>query len=52
MGLLFDLSDTPGVIQGPPLVPGQNTRVILRGLSYDDEAIDKLIADGAVFESS
>jgi crotonobetainyl-CoA:carnitine CoA-transferase CaiB-like acyl-CoA transferase len=51
MGLLFDLTDTPGVIQGPPLVPGQNTRAIMLGLGYDDEAIDKLIADGAIFES-
>ena len=52
MGLLFDLSETPGVVQAPPLVPGQNTRVIMHSLGYDDEAIDKLIADGAVFESA
>jgi crotonobetainyl-CoA:carnitine CoA-transferase CaiB-like acyl-CoA transferase len=52
MGLLFDLSATPGVVQAPPLVPGQNTRVIMHGLGYDDEAIDKLIADGAVFEAA
>jgi crotonobetainyl-CoA:carnitine CoA-transferase CaiB-like acyl-CoA transferase len=52
MGLLFDLSETPGVVQGPPLVPGQDTRTILGRLGYDDEAIDKLIADGAVFEAS
>ncbi|HEX4431351.1 MAG TPA: CoA transferase [Frankiaceae bacterium] len=51
-GLLFDLSATPGVVQGPPLVPGQNTRVILHRLGYDDDAIDKLIADGAVFEAA
>jgi crotonobetainyl-CoA:carnitine CoA-transferase CaiB-like acyl-CoA transferase len=50
MGLLYDLSETPGVIQGPPLVPGQNTRAIMHRLGYDDEGIDKLIADGAVFE--
>ena len=32
IGLLFDLSETPGVVQGPPLVPGQDTRRILRDL--------------------
>jgi crotonobetainyl-CoA:carnitine CoA-transferase CaiB-like acyl-CoA transferase len=49
-GLLFDLAETPGVVQGPPLVPGQHTRDILHRVGYDDEAIDKLIADGAVAE--
>ena len=41
MGLLFDLSETPGVVQGPPLVPGQDTRAILTELGYDDDRIDK-----------
>ena len=49
-GLMFDLSDTPGRIQGPPLVPGQDTRAVMRTLGYDDERIDKLIADGAISE--
>jgi crotonobetainyl-CoA:carnitine CoA-transferase CaiB-like acyl-CoA transferase len=51
-GLMFDLSDTPGVVQGPPLVPGQDTRTILDRLGYDEEAIDKLIATGAVSDAS
>ena len=42
MGLLFDLAETPGVVQGPPLVPGQDTRAILRELGYDDARIDAL----------
>ena len=42
LGLLFDLSETPGVVQGPPLVPGQDTRAILAELGYDDDRIDKL----------
>jgi crotonobetainyl-CoA:carnitine CoA-transferase CaiB-like acyl-CoA transferase len=50
-GLMFDLSDTPGVVQGPPLVPGQHTRAILGRIGYDDDAIDKLIANGAVTEA-
>jgi crotonobetainyl-CoA:carnitine CoA-transferase CaiB-like acyl-CoA transferase len=41
-GLLFDLAETPGVVQGPPLVPGQDTRAILRELGYDDARIDAL----------
>jgi crotonobetainyl-CoA:carnitine CoA-transferase CaiB-like acyl-CoA transferase len=48
MGLLFDLSETPGVVQGPPLVPGQDTRSILHELGYDDERIDKLAAARSV----
>ena len=44
IGLLFDLSETPGVVQGPPLVPGQDTRAILAELGYDDDRIDKLAA--------
>ena len=46
-GLLFDLSETPGVVQGPPLVPGQDTRAILAELGYDDDRIDKLAATAA-----
>ncbi len=50
MGLLFDLSETPGVVQGPPLVPGQDTRTILEELGYDDERIDKLAAAGTILD--
>jgi crotonobetainyl-CoA:carnitine CoA-transferase CaiB-like acyl-CoA transferase len=42
LGLLFDFAETPGVVQGPPLVPGQDTRAILRELGYDDARIDAL----------
>ena len=49
-GLLFDLEDTPGRVQGPPLVVGQDTRAILAGLGYDGERIEKLIATGVVSE--
>ena len=52
MGLLFDLSETPGVVQGPPLVPGQDTRAILTELGYDDARIDKLAAAGTVLDWS
>jgi crotonobetainyl-CoA:carnitine CoA-transferase CaiB-like acyl-CoA transferase len=41
-GLLFDFGETPGVVQGPPLVPGQDTHAILQELGYDDARIDAL----------
>jgi crotonobetainyl-CoA:carnitine CoA-transferase CaiB-like acyl-CoA transferase len=42
LGLLFDFAETPGIVQGPPLVPGQDTRAILHELGYDDARIDAL----------
>jgi crotonobetainyl-CoA:carnitine CoA-transferase CaiB-like acyl-CoA transferase len=47
-GLLFDLEATPGRIQGPPIVVGQDTETVLRNLGYDADRIDELIATGAV----
>jgi crotonobetainyl-CoA:carnitine CoA-transferase CaiB-like acyl-CoA transferase len=41
-GLLFDFSETPGVIQGPPLVVGEYTREVLRELGYSDTEIAAL----------
>jgi len=49
-GLLFDFSETPGVVQGPPLVPGQHTRDILQELGYDADRIDKLAAAGTILD--
>jgi crotonobetainyl-CoA:carnitine CoA-transferase CaiB-like acyl-CoA transferase len=52
-GLTFDLHDTPGRVQGPPLVPGQDTRSILTDrLGYDEEKIGKLLANRAVTEAT
>jgi crotonobetainyl-CoA:carnitine CoA-transferase CaiB-like acyl-CoA transferase len=51
-GLYFDLSDTPGVIQGPPVWPGQNSRAILGQLGYTPAEIDKLIESGTVDDTS
>jgi len=42
MGLAFDFSDTPAVVQRPPLVVGECTREVLRELGYSDEKIDTL----------
>jgi crotonobetainyl-CoA:carnitine CoA-transferase CaiB-like acyl-CoA transferase len=47
-GLLFDLSETPGVVQGPPFLNGQHSREILAETGRDDDAIAALLASGAV----
>jgi crotonobetainyl-CoA:carnitine CoA-transferase CaiB-like acyl-CoA transferase len=52
LGLLFDFSETPGVIQGPPLVPGQDTRSILQSLGLENGSIEELIRDRVVSEAS
>lgn len=48
IGLTYELSGTPGVIQGPPLIVGKDTAAILAGLGYDDAAIDELAGEGAI----
>ncbi|HEX7097289.1 MAG TPA: CoA transferase [Acidimicrobiales bacterium] len=50
MGLLFDFSETPGRIMGPPFVPGQHTREILRELGHDDATIDELAVEKVVLD--
>jgi crotonobetainyl-CoA:carnitine CoA-transferase CaiB-like acyl-CoA transferase len=50
LGLLFDLDETPGTVQGPAFLPGQHTREILRELGRDDAAIDALVGSGVVGE--
>jgi crotonobetainyl-CoA:carnitine CoA-transferase CaiB-like acyl-CoA transferase len=47
-GVLVDLSETPGGVQGPPLVSGADTRSILESLGYDAIEIGALIADRIV----
>ncbi|MGH8444350.1 MAG: CoA transferase, partial [Solimonas sp.] len=39
IGLLFSLSDTPGVIQGRPLLVGEHTKEILAGMGYTEEQV-------------
>jgi len=47
-GLSFDFSETPGVIQGAPLVVGDHTDEILTQLGYAKERIDGLKNAGVV----
>lgn len=44
-GLLFNLSETPGRVQGPPLVVGQHSREILAELGYTEPQIIELCKD-------
>jgi len=48
VGLTYELSATPGVIQGPPLIVGKETAKILATLGYDEAAIDELAGEGAI----
>jgi crotonobetainyl-CoA:carnitine CoA-transferase CaiB-like acyl-CoA transferase len=42
VGLLFDLSDTPGVIQGRPLIVGEHTQKILGEMGYAPDQIQAM----------
>jgi len=44
IGLLYDLSETPSRVQGPPLIVGQHSREILSELGYSPAEIDALCA--------
>jgi crotonobetainyl-CoA:carnitine CoA-transferase CaiB-like acyl-CoA transferase len=44
MGLMFDLSETPGKVQGPPLIVGERTREVLKELGYSAARIEALNA--------
>ena len=45
-GTLFSLSETPGKIWGPPPVPGEHSREVLRELDYSDGEIQALQEQG------
>jgi crotonobetainyl-CoA:carnitine CoA-transferase CaiB-like acyl-CoA transferase len=48
IGLLYSLSDTPGVIMGGPLMVGDQTEAILRELGYGSERIEELLKQGVI----
>jgi crotonobetainyl-CoA:carnitine CoA-transferase CaiB-like acyl-CoA transferase len=45
IGLLFNFSETPARVQGPPLIVGQHSREILAELGYSAEQIEELCKD-------
>jgi len=47
MGLLVDLSATPGVVQRAAPVVGQHTRELLAEAGYEPSEIEDLLASGA-----
>jgi crotonobetainyl-CoA:carnitine CoA-transferase CaiB-like acyl-CoA transferase len=42
IGLTVRLSDTPGIIQGRPLIVGEDTKEILAGMGYSEEQMKTL----------
>lgn len=48
IGLLFEFSETPGKVQGPPLIVGDSTRAIMRELGYSDAEITAACQAGYV----
>jgi crotonobetainyl-CoA:carnitine CoA-transferase CaiB-like acyl-CoA transferase len=50
-GKVLTFSDTQAPIGGPPDIPGQHSREILREAGYSDAQIDELCTAQAVFEA-
>lgn len=50
MGLNCRFSDTPGAVQGPPLLVGQHTTEILQGLGYGADRIAAMLQGGAALQ--
>ena len=48
IGVTYNMSDTPPVIQSPPLIVGQHTAEILAELGYSEADIDELANDMAI----
>jgi crotonobetainyl-CoA:carnitine CoA-transferase CaiB-like acyl-CoA transferase len=47
-GVCVDLSETPGRVQGPPLIAGADSRAVLVDFGCSESEIDQLIAEGIV----
>ncbi|TDG11309.1 CoA transferase [Seongchinamella unica] len=52
VGLAHDLSETPAVIQGGPLIVGEQTREILTELGYSQDQQEQMLADQVVSDES
>jgi crotonobetainyl-CoA:carnitine CoA-transferase CaiB-like acyl-CoA transferase len=49
IGLTYDLSDTPGIIQSAPLIVGDQTKQILEELGYSEMEILAMANETAIF---
>ncbi|MUU71496.1 CaiB/BaiF CoA-transferase family protein [Pseudarthrobacter sp. GA104] len=52
VGIPIKLSETPGAVQGPAPLVGENSREILRENGHSDVEIDSLIRNGAVIDTA
>jgi crotonobetainyl-CoA:carnitine CoA-transferase CaiB-like acyl-CoA transferase len=50
VGLTIGFSETPGRVQGPPVIVGRESREILREFGIDEARIDQLCEAGVVFD--
>jgi len=48
IGLLYSLSETQGVIQGAPMIVGDQTEAILREMGHDQASIEGLLAERVI----
>ncbi|MEO5840418.1 MAG: CoA transferase [Acidimicrobiales bacterium] len=51
-GRLIEFSDTRAEVGGPPAIPGQHSREVLRQFGYSDAQIDQLCAASVLFETT
>jgi crotonobetainyl-CoA:carnitine CoA-transferase CaiB-like acyl-CoA transferase len=48
IGLLYSLSETPGVVQSPPLMVGDRTEEILLEIGYTPADVERLLGQGVI----
>jgi len=48
LGLPIKLSDTPGIVEGPPPVFGEHNRYVMEMLGYTEQTIGDLVVDGTL----
>ena len=52
VGLPVDFSETPGKIQGPPVVVGKETRQIMREHGFSDACVDELVEAKVILDTA
>ncbi|WP_419825764.1 CaiB/BaiF CoA transferase family protein [Sphingomonas sp.] len=49
-GVCVNFSDTPGAVQGPPLIAGDDSREVLTELGYAPAEVERLLGERVAFE--